>query len=618
MACCEDGCFAALFGGSVNSKKSAIQKAITLQAVTQSQQPNIRDFAIQRSMGLYKPPGKTDTVRKTNVMRGKTGLTQDADEAKIAGMVKEIMQACGSWEEVGEVCAKDCSGFAGSKTFMINAMGAKPETVFMHSRCEMSVNDLTTEKRTEASAQLFDAAGVGPHRIAQGKDWFLESSGGTRIGQPDAITEESVTPGQLGEFLAKIHRLDTSWYEPYRAKLRSSLPVLKEVSDESHIWWWLGLQALTKMDQLTQASMTKFAKEDFFAPTSRLGKRLVTCHGDFHPANIVKGESELKVIDFELSCVRAAVQDLAWPFALWCKEPAKKREFITAYAKASGGGDADVNALIVDAEIAAVGLFFFSPLAETLPSKTNPEGDLELYAAYEALTRKVRAESSAELAKHQGDFAAGYVEYMKKMCVSTYPESPAQDGPIIDHTSKEMPTTSPIVVKASFPECSVSCWWKITKNEEKAPQAYTIFSSDLTGGPNDFCLAFAHKPLDTMAGKKGLFIMHNNGKMRDGFMDGKIGFAEEPYDKEDGRWHHLVYVYSSRSCMSECFLDGVLCRPIFFEEAQPVQLARVHLGTVPIPVLMPFPKDSLKSVCLYNRKLKASEVLDLFHAKPDA
>jgi thiamine kinase-like enzyme len=185
--------------------------------------------------------------------------------------------------------------------------------------------------------------------LAQGGDWFIETWGGETLGTHRHLND-SADIHQVARLLASIHQISPQWYSKCRADLCAQFPALNAASAGSHIWWYTfrphffkGISASTLQEWISAGQG--------FAPRSPAGARVVTCHGDFHPANMVKYGSELKVIDFECTCVASAILDISWAFELWLQDETAQHKFAESYLRACGypAAEDDIHTLVVDA-----------------------------------------------------------------------------------------------------------------------------------------------------------------------------------------------------------------------------------------------------------------------------
>ena len=78
------------------------------------------------------------------------------------------------------------------------------------------------------------------------------------------------------------------WYEPFRAKMKELMPALARIADGSHVWWY-SARMNEWLKDVDSDAMAAYAAT-MPAPTSTLGRRVVTCHGDFHAGNLVRDE----------------------------------------------------------------------------------------------------------------------------------------------------------------------------------------------------------------------------------------------------------------------------------------------------------------------------------------
>ena len=97
----------------------------------------------------------------------------------------------------------------------MSAPGAEPPVVALHSRCvrlegdgeerendndDDGAVDEVGERRMEAAAAIFSEHGVGPKRLAQGGDWFIDAWVGSKPWHAErAETEEDLRMAAQGE-----------------------------------------------------------------------------------------------------------------------------------------------------------------------------------------------------------------------------------------------------------------------------------------------------------------------------------------------------------------------------------------------------------------------------------
>jgi len=163
---------------------------------------------------------------------------------------------------------------------------------------------------------------------------------------------------ELGGLLAKIHGVSPEWYKPHKEKLCQKYKGLEEIPEGSYIWWNTARESL--MPNKNNANVIRKFGKAGPQPVSDVLSRVVTCHGDFHPANILRTKDGLKVIDMEYSCATFAVQDFAFAFALYVKEATARHSFVSGYLKQLGREVTPdyVDQLVVDAECCTLGTVF--------------------------------------------------------------------------------------------------------------------------------------------------------------------------------------------------------------------------------------------------------------------
>ena len=239
-----------------------------------------------------EPPAAKDTAKTKpeppRLVRGKTGLVKKRDHAHEA-IAELVVQALPSWADLDtdEIEVKDVSGHGGSKTFKVTAPdGTDPPAVAMHSRSESVTTEEISEPRLAAAAAALLGADVAPRRLAQGGDWYIVAWAGKALGSPFGSCEAEAD--ELGRVMANIHKVPTDWYEPFRAKIKELMPAFSRVSDGSHVWWY-SARMQEWLEGVSGDTMAFYAAT-MPEPTSAFGKKIVTCHGDFHAGNLVRDE----------------------------------------------------------------------------------------------------------------------------------------------------------------------------------------------------------------------------------------------------------------------------------------------------------------------------------------
>merc|ERR1711920_247752 len=174
---------------------------------------------------------------------------------------------------------------------------------------------------------------------------------------------------------------------------------LRDVPEHSHAWngysWGLengvtmipGVKTEERLEECKQlfqkfmdaGALQQWMKEDFFHPVTDAAKRVTTCHSDFKVDNIMLTTEGLKAIDWDFTCVSAAVFDFAFMWNTWVVPSriayADRYRFVESYLTASGflAGEGEVRAFLLDCEVALLG-GFVGPLWNTVfnPSHRLP------------------------------------------------------------------------------------------------------------------------------------------------------------------------------------------------------------------------------------------------------
>lgn len=341
------------------------------------------------------------------LVRGKTGSFQGETPSElkaIGSLVVEVLQESGLWSGVqpSNAIVRDTSGHGGSKTYKVSCSGANPPAVALHSRSEATASDPLSQRRMEDAAMVFSEAGIAPPRLAQGGDWFIESWGGTALGHGSTakVCCDRTSPEEVGALLARIHSVPIGWFDKWRETLCEQMPALRSLSPGSHVWWYA---VGGKLGKLTDEGAKQWMEEACFEPRSPVASRVVTCHGDFHTANMVRAtdSGKVSIIDFEFSTVGSAVQDFAWAFNFWLRTYPEKRAMVSAYLQFSGlpAGLSEVHHLILDAEIATLGQANSNMLwgwlerqdGSAMRTENSCLQNRRLYESYTTFAKEVRA-----------------------------------------------------------------------------------------------------------------------------------------------------------------------------------------------------------------------------------
>lgn len=319
------------------------------------------------------------------------GLCQSSQAMEPPNAIEEVakfVDATLKWNvaDISLISVKDISGCNAGKAYGVECEGTSP------SKVVLKVYPADAEMMSPISAARFEAAtdtvlenGIAPKPLTQGATWsIVKHCGGNVQGKAKIFYKDDlITSSELGELMAKVHAVPTAWFEPIRTKILERDPTMQELLAEaplsSEVWnsfkWGtengivvIGVghdpERAKKMMQemLSTGVLKKFANCEAFKPQSDAGKRIVTCHGDFKPDNILKNEEGFTVIDYELLHVSAAATDMGMAFIFgvgpgMCGRPYEYRfDFCQSYLKASGlpSDEASVQALMLDAELASV------------------------------------------------------------------------------------------------------------------------------------------------------------------------------------------------------------------------------------------------------------------------
>jgi len=231
----------------------------------------------------------------------------------LANLVKVALG--GAWADtpIAKIEVKNTSGMGGSATYRVSA---PHQTVALHSRSETSVADLLFEQRMKAASKLFAAHNLGPARLAEGVDWYIEPWQGQGEPKFDSVGKFE----QLGRLMGQVHMMPTDWFDEWRAKICEANPDLKVVDKGSWLWILASRPAEEqKWDKINPEARELLLQDYFYAPQSEPGKRIVTLHGDAHQKNMLQLDDSMICIDLETSCVGHAIHDLGYQLT-WIEE----------------------------------------------------------------------------------------------------------------------------------------------------------------------------------------------------------------------------------------------------------------------------------------------------------
>lgn len=310
----------------------------------------------------------------------------------------EALKAIEGWAEVDatKLECKDISGRTNDKTFRVTAPeGSEPLTLVMH------VNTVAEGDDTESAERVRDAqkamAEVCPQRLSAEDNLavVIEADGG------NAVSAEK-THKDFAELLANVHKVDPAWFDPHKEKIVAKVAGLAEATAGAPCWWF-GLHPVM-LSKLSEDKVKELAA-DFVEPLSEFGKKVVTCHGDFHKGNVLeKADKTLCVIDCEFAYAGFAVTDIAYHFLVNAYTPVAKKEFVEAYLKGCGQEEAvedETNKLLYDIEMQGLRAAYLSAWLNTenaMEKNKNYKGEIwVMMKEFETKTRE--EEGGAELQK---------------------------------------------------------------------------------------------------------------------------------------------------------------------------------------------------------------------------
>jgi hypothetical protein len=161
--------------------------------------------------------------------------TATGDRVALARLVKGALADTDDgprWAAVDDahIIFDECSGMGGAKTFKVSVPDQSTPALVLHSRVDEDWGEHAQyapffERRQADAQRAFAREGLGPRRLAQGADWFVEPLEG--VGQPSADSVEDWC--RIGQLLAAVHtRVDPAWFEPHRAEILALLPQLRD------------------------------------------------------------------------------------------------------------------------------------------------------------------------------------------------------------------------------------------------------------------------------------------------------------------------------------------------------------------------------------------------------
>jgi serine/threonine protein kinase len=288
------------------------------------------------------------------------------------------------WGEIAltnqeRITTRDMSGSGGGRVYFVSMENAEPPIVVLKVLSKQSASPLTFE-RFNAAIKVFRERGLAADLLAAGEGWYIDAYAGESCAGDYFHFDHTLAPASaLAKLVAEFHAVPTDWYEPHRAEVIAQDPVIGSILDKqpaySHCWnpFGFGLEngmvfigggypspdtARDIMDrQVDSGVFSKFLEAECFHPRSEAGRRVVTCHMDIKPDNILINGTGLVAIDFEFSCVGPAVNDLGHMMIFWLGSQLKAYEFrhafLTEYLEAVHlpSDDKMVRELMLDVEI---------------------------------------------------------------------------------------------------------------------------------------------------------------------------------------------------------------------------------------------------------------------------
>lgn len=329
-----------------------------------------------------------------------------SDYATVPTMVTDQLSHCPGWPNINplDISMKANHGRGGGKTYKVSAPSeahACPTEVAVHI-FQRGANT-TLMSRVADAATTFAASGLAPAWLAQGSNFYIQTweGNGTRV-QLQTLEDFK----SLGTVLAKIHALPTQWFDKHRDQLVSEFPALGRVPRGSHAWALIHPGLLGTFSHLPEEALQVFLDTPLVAPLNSIASRVVTCHIDLHPGNLLKTDNGLVCIDFESACVTFAALDLALAMAMAGFAHAEgnlkvefKRTVIRSYLQEMGepSDDEHVEDLIFEAELARA-CYLHSRLQPAALPSGSPRLAINVIEAMHSFVS--RARSSTTLREH--------------------------------------------------------------------------------------------------------------------------------------------------------------------------------------------------------------------------
>mmetsp|Transcript_89707 Transcript_89707/g.192279 ORF Transcript_89707/g.192279 Transcript_89707/m.192279 type:complete len:1156 (+) Transcript_89707:172-3639(+) len=174
---------------------------------------------------------------------------------------------------------------------------------------KLGLQGVVWKARYMSAHRLFGNSGLGPALQLEGPGWFIEAYCGVDLRKTEQIGGPCGLATELGRLLAHVHQQTTGWFSEWRNLLGELYPWARSLDRSSHVWWHAC--DINAFAGIAKKDLLEWANTDCFHPVTQAAKRVVTMHGDFRLANIVRGPANrLVCIDSEHACVGMAVEDL--------------------------------------------------------------------------------------------------------------------------------------------------------------------------------------------------------------------------------------------------------------------------------------------------------------------
>jgi len=158
---------------------------------------------------------------------------------------------------------------------------------------------------------LSDAAIAVPLLVRGPEDKFVVEA--AALG--DMCSVQSPTDIEdMARLMAQLHRAPIDWFTSrHRGLLEEACPVLKEEPPSTALYVFVHheMARLEILDHFPTTDELRSLLEHLPRPASEHGSKLVSTHGDFWPANMLRmPNGNLVLTDFEQACVSAAALDI--------------------------------------------------------------------------------------------------------------------------------------------------------------------------------------------------------------------------------------------------------------------------------------------------------------------